>query len=76
MRAAEKARVQGGRLLLDIPTTLPDGMELEVEIDDGLTPELANELRRRYDRVRSGGELIDDDVVMAELEAIDAGPDE
>jgi hypothetical protein len=32
---ALKARVQNGRLTLSVPTSLPDGTELELVLDDG-----------------------------------------
>jgi hypothetical protein len=32
--AALKARVHNGRLLLDVPSTLPEGTELELIVDD------------------------------------------
>jgi hypothetical protein len=30
-----KARVQNGHLMLNVPTSLPDGTELELVLDDG-----------------------------------------
>jgi len=32
---ALRARVTGGRLVLDIPTTLPEGTEVDLVVDDG-----------------------------------------
>ena len=41
-----RARVQGGRLVLDAPTDLPEGTEVEVQSVDDLEadPELRSEL--------------------------------
>ena len=36
--SALKARVHNGRLVLDIPTSLPEGTELELVVDDGKEP--------------------------------------
>ena len=48
---ARKIQVKNGRLLLDEPTDLPDGAEVEVlVIDDELTPEDRAELHASLDR--------------------------
>jgi hypothetical protein len=48
---ARKIQVKGGRLVLDEPTDLPDGAEVEVlVIDDELTAEERAELHASLDR--------------------------
>jgi hypothetical protein len=48
---ARKIQVKNGRLVLDEPTTLPDGAEVEVlVIDDELTAEERAELHASLDR--------------------------
>ena len=48
---ARKIQVKNGRLLLDEPTDLPDGAEVEIlVIDDELTPEDRAELHASLDR--------------------------
>ena len=51
-----KARVVNGRLVMDEPTDMPEGTELELavveEVVDDLTPEQADELVRSWE---SGG---------------------
>jgi hypothetical protein len=48
---ALKARVKGGRLLLDEPTDLPEGAEVEIAvIGDDLSPEERAELHASLDR--------------------------
>ena len=48
---ALKVRVTNGRLVVDEPTDLPDGAEVEVVvIDDKLTPEERAELHSSLDR--------------------------
>ena len=48
---ALKVRVKNGRLVMDEPTDLPDGAEVEVVvIDDKLTPEERAELHDSLDR--------------------------
>jgi len=42
-----RARVRNGRLIVDEPTDLPDGMELELRSDDDLTEEQCTELKAR-----------------------------
>lgn len=48
---ARKIQVKNGRLLLDEPTDLPDGAEVEVlVIDDELTPDDRAELHASLER--------------------------
>lgn len=48
---ARKIRVKGGRLVMDEPTDLPDGAEVEVLVlDDELTAEERAELHASLDR--------------------------
>ncbi len=48
---ARKVHAKNGRLVLDEPTDLPDGAEVEVVvIDDKLTPEERAELHASLDR--------------------------
>ncbi len=56
-----RGRVRGGRLLVDEPTDLPEGSEVElvaaddVEADlEAWSPELDAELARRYAAARDG----------------------
>jgi hypothetical protein len=44
-----KARVRNGRLILDEPTTLPEGTELDLVIDDG-GDDLSDEEREKLHR--------------------------
>jgi hypothetical protein len=72
MQHALKARVRNGRLVLDEPTDLPEGAEVElVPADsDDLTPEereeLHNGLRESIAQMREG-RLSDGKEVIAEL---------
>ena len=73
------ARVKNGRLVLDVPTDLPEGAEIELHVPearDDFGPELTDEERAeiRADIERSMDEFdaglgIDGDIVMAELRA-------
>ncbi len=84
MRAL-KAQVRGGRLVLDEPTNLPDGTEVElVAVDDeGLAnggDDLDDEERRRlHESIERGvedvraGRTIDAEQVIAKLRARTAG---
>jgi hypothetical protein len=48
---ARRIQVKGGRLLLDVPTDLPDGAEVEIlVIDDDLSAEERAGLRASLDR--------------------------
>lgn len=70
MRAL-KAHVRGGRLVLDEPTDLPDGSEVElVPVDDDFDPEERARLEAALERSRAqarAGEFVDGDAVIAKL---------
>ncbi len=54
---ARKLRVANGRLVLDEPTNLPDGAEVEVVvIDDGLSAEERADLHASLDRALDDSE--------------------
>ena len=54
---ALKARVKGGRLVLDEPTDLPEGAEVEIAvIGDELSPEERAELHASLDRALDDSE--------------------
>lgn len=70
-----KACVKNGRLVLDVPTDLPEGEEVELtlhdpgdELDDAQRAELHRELRASLAEANAG-ELIDGDEVIAEIRA-------
>jgi hypothetical protein len=75
-----KARVKGGRLVLDEPTDLPEGEEIELiplddvlanggdYLDDEERAELHEALREGIDQMKAGN-LIDADKALAELRA-------
>jgi hypothetical protein len=70
-----KARVHQGRLILDVPTDLPEGMEVTVSIDEDADwddqlddAELQRSLETSVDQLKAG-QFIDADVVLAELRA-------
>jgi len=70
MRAL-KAQVRGGRLVLDEPTRLPEGTEVElIALQDELAPEelarLDAALERSMAQARAG-QLIDAEAVIASL---------
>jgi hypothetical protein len=70
MRAL-KAQVRGGRLVLDEPTDLPDGTEVElVPVDEDLDPEerarLDAALERSWAQAKAG-QLVDGDAVIEKL---------
>jgi hypothetical protein len=70
--SAFRARVEKGRLVLDEPTSLPDGTELELVVDDegdDLTPEERRALHEALSasgksaqagRLRPAAALVDD----------------
>jgi hypothetical protein len=71
-----KARVQNGRLVLDEPTELPEGTELElvaaVDAGDDLGDEERAALHASIDeglRQADAGETVDADEVLARLRA-------
>ena len=70
MRAL-KAHVRGGRLVLDEPTDLPEGSEVElVTSDDDFAPEerarLDAALERSMDQAKAG-QFVDGDAVIKKL---------
>lgn len=73
MRAL-KAHVRDGRLVLDEPTELPEGSEVELTVvdDDDFDPEerarLDAALERSVEQAR-GGQLVDGDAVIQKLRA-------
>lgn len=79
MQQPLRARVRNGRLVLDEPTDLPEGEEVELvpaDVDD-LEAELSAEERQQLDESiavsfeqAKNGQLIDADVVLAKLRSI------
>jgi hypothetical protein len=70
-----KAQVRNGRLVLDEPTDLPEGEVIELvprdegdELDDAERAELERSLEISRAQAKAG-QLIDGEVVMAELRA-------
>ena len=80
MQQPLKARVKNGRLVLDEPTDLPEGEEVELvraDADDDLEDDLSEDERKRLDESiavsfeqAKNGQLIDADDVLAKLRAI------
>ena len=80
MQQPLKARVKNGRLVLDEPTDLPEGEEVELvraDADDDLEDDLSEDERKRLDESiavsfeqAKNGQLIDGDEVLAKLRAI------
>jgi hypothetical protein len=79
MQQPLKARVRNGRLVLDEPTDLPEGAEVElVRADaDDIGDDLSDDERRQLDESIAvsfeqarNGQLIDADEVLAKLRAI------
>jgi len=73
MMRALKAHVKGGRLLLDEPTDLPDGAEVELTlVEDELDPEerarLDAALELSMAQARAG-QFVDGDAVIRKLRA-------
>lgn len=79
MQQPLRARVRNGRLVLDEPTDLPEGEEVELvpaDVDD-IEAELSAEERQQLDESiavsfeqAKNGQLIDADVVLAKLRSI------
>ncbi len=74
MSSASRARVRAGRLLVDVPTDLPDGLEVTLAIvDDDLDAEerraLAESLEQAHAEAERG-ELEDAGPVVAALRTI------
>lgn len=79
MQQPFRARVRNGRLVLDEPTDLPEGEEVElVRADaDDLDDDLSDDERRQLDESiavsfeqAKNGQLIDADEVLAKLRSI------
>ena len=74
MQQPLRARVRNGRLVLDEPTDLPEGEEVELvladadDMDDNERAALHESLTISLDQMRKG-ELIDGDEVLARLRA-------
>ncbi|MFT3773450.1 MAG: hypothetical protein QM820_49370 [Minicystis sp.] len=73
MKLSLKAQVRGGRLVLDEPTELPEGSEVELmiaddgdELDDGDRARLHASLQRSAELLRAG-HGIDADQMLARL---------
>jgi len=72
MQQPLRARVRNGRLVLDEPTDLPEGEEVELvladakDMDDDDRAALHDSLREGIRQMKAG-ETIDADVAMAEL---------
>ncbi len=71
MRAL-KAHVRGGRLVLDEPTDLPEGAEVELTVieDDDFEPEERTRLDAALERSMAqarAGQLVDGDAVIGKL---------
>jgi hypothetical protein len=71
MMMALKAHVKGGRLLLDEPTDLPDGSEVELTlVEDEFDPEERARLDAALDagiEAARRGDVVDGEVVAREL---------
>lgn len=75
MQQPLRARVGNGRLVLDEPTDLPEGEEVELVLADDF--ELGEDERKQLDESiavsfeqAKNGQLIDGDEVLAKLRAI------
>jgi len=71
---ALKAHVHNGRIVVDDPIDLPDGAELQVYLYDAAADGMGRDEQAALDRAldrsiaqADAGELIDADVVLAEL---------
>lgn len=71
MNRALKAHVKGSRLLLDEPTDLPDGAEVELTpVEDEFDPEKRARLDAALDAgiaAARSGDVVDGEVVVREL---------
>ena len=70
------ARVKNGRLVLDVPTDLPEGAQVMLHRDEECADDLTDEERAELHeeillsmRQIENGEGVDGDIVMAELRA-------
>ena len=71
--SAIRARVRGGRLLVDAPTDLPEGLEVSLaiiddDLDDAQRSALAASLAASYEEL-DRGELLDARDVLAAMRA-------
>ena len=67
-----RARVRNGRLLLDEPTDLPEGAEVELVPSDDMDDEARAELNRSLDEgiaQAEAGDLVDGPAILASLRA-------
>jgi hypothetical protein len=70
---ALKAHVHNGRLVLDEPTDLPEGMEVPLRIDDDVDEMDEDERARLHEALRrslaqaKAGKVVDADQVIARL---------
>jgi hypothetical protein len=67
-----RARVRNGRLLLDEPTDLPEGAEVELVPSDDMDDEERAELHRSLDEgiaQAEAGDLVDGPAFLASLRA-------
>jgi hypothetical protein len=68
-----KARVKNGRLVMDEPTELPEGMELALVVADDVDDFDDEERARLHDSLRRGmaqaraGQVVDADEVIGKL---------
>jgi hypothetical protein len=75
--SALKARVRGGRLLLDEPTVLPEGTELDLIVDPGEDELDDDDCRRLHEALREGwesvkaGDTVPAEDLLLELEALE-----
>lgn len=76
MQQPLRARVRNGRLVLDEPTDLPEGEEVELVLAD-VEGDLSEDERRQLDESiavsfeqAKNGQLIDGDEVLAKLRSI------
>lgn len=82
MQQPLRARVRNGRLVLDEPTDLPEGEEVELVLadaddDDDVEGDLSEDERKQLDESiavsfeqAKNGQLIDGDEVLAKLRSI------
>lgn len=78
MAQSLRAHVRNGRLVLDEPTDLPEGVEVELSIveaddgsgdyDDGERAQIHESIAASFEQAKKG-QLVDADVVLARLRA-------
>ena len=76
VRTPYVARVKNGRLVLDVPTDLPEGAEVTLLLEDELADDLTNEERaelveeiRLSRRQYEAGQVVDGEAFMNKLRA-------